>query len=346
MAHSPTVATPWEALARHYAGHPALALDPFYAMPPRLLDALARHAPGLLLNADIVFERALCSATAGGLVLHGRAVTLPQLGHPGEQESACAGDGAPTLKVEDFAELLPLPHLAGRHLQERDRERRAATLRQAAYAGWLVCDPGFRHERDRLHAAHEDVVARDGRLPSLPLGPLGKPGAPARREDAPFHRFYRRWGLHTLLTWELPLPMAPQVGGAVFYDEVTTSASGLNVFVPWYALRDQRLALRDLFRLQRQVRDLAHLRGWLEGGGPGAARLGHGRYRNLLLLYRYRELALAGRYAERLPGRVMQVERAFAEYLGLGADSVKKLRKALPSADGVPRPQAERERPA
>lgn len=234
-------------------------------------------------------------------------------------------------------------------------------MRSAAYAGWLVGDPRFREERDKLRVAGEEQVAAWGGFPAHRHSFLGErpwssgsqPVAVVRKKswssgrwltevaaaNAPhtlFLLFFRRWGLDTLLTWDLPVPMRPELHGVVTRDtsvlggpgETSTLAdAGVNLFLPWYSLADKGLSLHELANPLRALRDPDHLKDWLSPPRGDVKELGYVRLRRALTLYRYRELVLARRYAERLDGNVEKLDRAFARFMDIKIQSVMVSRR-------------------
>jgi hypothetical protein len=103
--------------------------------------------------------------------------------------------------------------------------------------------------------------------------------------------------------------------------------TGIKLFLPWYLLRDQNLKFRDIAKRNRDLQNPSHLQGWLSS--KDGKNLGITRLKNLFTLYRYWQLILADRYQDRIPGNRQALRRAFAAYLKVDADSIKKLRKHL-----------------
>ena len=161
-----------------------------------------------------------------------------------------------------------------------------------------------------------------GRFPKHARSYLGEWPEPSPSEPEPFLAFYARWGLERLLTWDLPAPMYPELHGFTTHGTHTLAVAGVNVFVPWSLLRDGWLTIQDLAKHFKTVKNPEHLQDWL----TGQSDLGYARYRNVLILYRYWHLVLVARYSDRLKGNTERLDRAFAEYVGLGEESIKKLR--------------------
>jgi hypothetical protein len=320
--------SPWGALARRQRGHPLLDLDPLYALPEALFNSLVASVPGLFRSEDVAFERDLARTASGGFFHHRPFDCLLLAGRtdPGRQRLEAEIREGLSQELQDVG-LHAVQ--AGRHLAAEDRQDEQVELRLAAYTGWLITRPQFRAERDALQLAHGGRVQQLGHFPALPRSFFGERPEPPDAADLPLLRFCRRWGLETMLTWQLPLPLRPELAGFTTYDSSTLGEAGLNLFVPWHLLRDGWLHLADLARRQRAARAVEHLAGWLSVREGRHARLGYKRLRTQLAVYRYRELALSARYADRLLGHAEKVDRALARFLGTGAESVKKLRLDL-----------------
>jgi hypothetical protein len=324
----------WEQFAQQHAQQPYLVLNPLYALPPEFLDIVKTELPGLWSPAEEAFERSLAAAATGGF-FHQWPFACPltppppppawdqqrqQLDHL-LTEAATAG-GRSQLQIANYKKA--------ERQQEEDLQ-----LRALAYTAWLVTDPQFRTERDAVRVTWESRVGAHG-FPSHRRSWLGERPKPVDGDEARLLLFYRRWGLETFATWDLPVPMPPQLSGLTYADPVTLPGAGLLVFVPWYALKDERLTLKDLAKQVAEVTRPDHLKVWMARGGS-KAKLGYQRLRHTLVLYRYWNLGLASRYADRIAHQVERLDRAFAEYLGLSTDSVKKVRLRLDKALAAPR---------
>jgi hypothetical protein len=315
----------WDDFARQHHGNAFLEQNPLYALPEGLIDALLREVPDFWTGPEAASERDLARAAGGGF-FYRRPFPSPLgpgrdgAGHPG------LGDTIRTLLAGELRSDGRTDVQVRGYFREEDEQRAAAELRAAAYTAWLVTCPRFRAERDRLRRARGPHVAAAGRFPTLRLSVFGERPAPPPACEAEFLDFYRRWGLETFWTWELPVPLRPQTSAVTYQDTPSLGEAGLHLFLPWYLLRDGRLRLRVLARRHLTARHPAHLQGWLAPGGAGPRGLGYTRLRHLLVLFCGWRLALRGRHAGRLRRRTDALDRAFAAHLGLDPDSVKKLR--------------------
>jgi hypothetical protein len=317
---------PWRQFGRRHKKHPSLGANPLYALPEALIDRVKAEAPGLWTPADEGFERDLARTTAGGGFFHRRLFPCPLNPPPLPAEDQRRQERIEGLLTQALREE---GHTEGQIERRREAERRRAEIvaqQAVAYTAWLVTNEQFLGERDGYRAVWEDRVAAEGRFPALPLSLLG---GPADRREGKLFLFYRRWGLDRFLTWDLPVPMAPQLFDVLYADSLGLAGAGLFTFLPWYLLRDERLSLRDLAKQHVTAERPAHLEDWLARGSQGKPKLGYQRLHHTFVLYRYRALGLASRYGERLDGHAEQLDRAFAGYLHLSQDSVKKVRLEL-----------------
>jgi hypothetical protein len=170
-------------------------------------------------------------------------------------------------------------------------ERRALRRRQEAYAGWLVANPLFRRELHTLRSTWQSEITESGEFPStVRRADRRKPKATASRVsrlESEFFAFYCRWGLEGLLTWELPLPVNPQVGISPGYWTLRAEEAGISIFVPWYALRG---GIYDLQHAAKRIVSLSapsHLQDWLLLKGKGKdAEAGEKALQRTFWLYR------------------------------------------------------------
>jgi hypothetical protein len=213
-------------------------------------------------------------------------------------------------------------------------EQRALRRRQEAYAGWLVANPLFRRELHALRSTWKSKITDSGEFPSMVRrADRRKTTATAPRVsrlESEFFAFYCRWGLEGLLTWELPLPVNPQVGMSPVYWTLRAEEAGISIFVPWYALRG---GIYDLQHAAKRIVSLSapsHLQDWLLLKGKATvADAGEKALQRTFWLYRCFFLALAQRYPTQCEHHVQKVDEAMAAVMDRGADLVKKLRQQL-----------------
>jgi hypothetical protein len=327
----------WEEFAERHEGHPFLKLDPLYSLPEVLIDIIAGkqegpkrkargEAPDFLTEEEVAFERDLSRTVSGGFVfnkpffwrLPGEEPFQDPLLDPLKAQKLL--DAFKDLRFEflQYSGLNPL-QVRAVFATEKKYETLADT-RTAAYAGWLVLNRRFRDERDALRQEFGRYVEEFRFFPWFPEG---------TQPDATFEpllEFYGRWGLGGFLTWDLPFPLQPALFHDRGYNPSLMGMSGINLFIPSYLLRDGRLDLRQLTKHMLKTQDPSHLGGWLETASCRRQQPGDTRLRNALILYRYQKLAIERRYGGRPGWDVARQDAAFARYLGLSKESVKRVR--------------------
>ena len=313
-----------------------------HTLEPRLIDAIAHHAPHFLTPEDLSRERRLVQPSAKDLA---------------EGKRLCRLEAQIEKMVDDETSLGINATTFARYSAKSRKIAESANYFLEAYTGWLVTNKQFRAERDELRDRLENHVRHWRRFPRTPRSYLGERDSdslPRRHPDKPrratvlkriaagltaeeiaksdFHMFYRRWCLDSFITWDLPLPMRPSLFDAFSYDTFTTQGSGVHVFMPWYLSRNQTLTLKTLADAHKLSLPPTHRKGWLE---RGTSKYAPKRLRYIAILYRYWHLALVKRFPEKIEGHVQALERAFASYMGqytnstVNPETIKKLRLAL-----------------
>ena len=123
---------------------------------------------------------------------------------------------------------------------------------------------------------------------------------------------YRKWGLQGLATWELPVPIRPELTkpSALPYSELSSEA-GMLLFVPWYLMRDKDVKLHELADVRRTMGAPPDLDDWLDGE---PANWGYERFGLMLQIYVFLELAIARRYGDRIRRRTGKLDHALSRF--------------------------------
>lgn len=331
----------WDAFAHRRAGSPFLEHDPLYALSGELIDSILDRAPGFFTAAEVEFERDLARTASFGFFLH-----TPL----GSSQADAEHENGPTLAerqeetAEQIDELLA-EELRRTGIDQEDRDaffvrhaaqRERIVSRQAAYAGWLLLNAEYRAELGQFRGCWEGAVRTAGRFPRLPMWSVPDPteGAdlPPGFRDA-CYRFFARWGLDTLLTWDWPVPMEPDLSAGLRPNLDLLSSSGAVLFVPWHLLRGGALGASDVIQQCRIASAPDHLRGWVNKDGHQKGRdLGDARYATVRYLYRYHELVLRRRYPAACEGNLLRLDGALAAVIDRDEDTVRKLRLQLQRA--------------
>lgn len=200
--------------------------------------------------------------------------------------------------------------------------------KQEAYAYWLVTRPTYRSEVDALRGEWESQIRAMREFPSVVDSEANKPFAADCRRD--FGRFYRRWGLERLLTWDIPLPLDPSVVRPEDRPWPYDQGTGVVVFLPWYLLKGTQFDVSNFVRRLRIGQAPAHLAEWLTQSAGERGRLsGEIALREKFWLYRTHILVLVRRYAAKCARNLERIEIAMAKSLGRREDLVRKLRQSL-----------------
>jgi hypothetical protein len=343
---SPEPDSAWIEFAKAHPQHPSLKDDCIYAIPRRLLEAIRKEAPKFFSPEETQFERDLADAAGVGFFLKRRIqYELLETGKP--QPKATEWDerlsmvtaGMKGMLVEEMRENgASDAEIEGYWKLERQMRTRLKE-RQAGYAGWLVTEPAFRQDCTFVRKHLRRRLERLGGFPCFPMSFFGEsPGYPAKR-DRPFYDaymgFYRDWSLHTMATWELPVPMRPEMGDPSFYDLRRVHESGMTLFLPWYLSREKDLKVREVCEQKAILMRPSHLAGWLER----TKHFGHDRYAVMLNLYVYLERALKARYGDRIRGNTKAFDCALGRFLVWGSpggdvdlsseESIRKIRQEM-----------------
>lgn len=318
----------WAEFARRHKGNPFLELDPLYSIPEPLLDIIAGKqegslierqgvAPGFLSKQDVAFERDLARTVSGGFSFRKpfKCLLLEPAMPP---EQAKSDRQIKTLWAEELENEGIHPQRVQDIFAKDAHYQDLADTRAASYAGWLVTNELFRRERDDLRRHLGDYVKKKRRFPVMSQSFLGKTiGRPdGGRAHADYLYFYRRWGLETFLTWDLPVPMRPALHGTTHFDLMESSDAGVSVHLPWYIIRDGRFQLQEMLHHLHNLRNPAHLEGWLKPAPTRKKKLGETRFRNVFILYRYQKLAIENRYSGRDGWDVVRQDVAFGRFMG------------------------------
>jgi hypothetical protein len=333
----------WEKFARRHAGSPFLELDPLYTLTEEIINEISEHIPSFFTTKQLRFERDLIRTASFGFYQR-RALGLPpgtrrsgKLTRPSweKRHARTARAINEMLRVEMRRDGLTEAEIS-EHFQKSRDQRKVIDTRKEAYAGWLIVNRPFRAEIKALRRKWATVMQRVGRFPVYPRWLLSDEeydqDLPQKFRDD-FLAFYRRWGLDRMLTWDWPVPMEPDLVGGIIKDLDLLTDTGLVLFVPWYALRGEKVNLQEVVQLARMSAVPAHLRDWFrKRSGRKGDELGDIRYERLRWLYRYHELALVPRYSAACRRQMQKLDAALACLLGRKEDVVKKLRLQLKRA--------------
>jgi len=307
--------------------------DTIYALPGSLIDKIVRYIPGFFTDDEQTFERCLAEHAGIGF-FDGQPIRFPWLLNDGPQVSGSNEEAELEQRQrqsdQQIIELLTdsLKHDGAsdaeitRYFVASSKLQQEAFDQQRAYLGWLVTNPHFRIWLVELRNDWSDVNP-DG-LPRLPYDwPANGIDArdPNREAVGGLILKMSSWCISGFASWELPLPMEPGLLNPGIHPDWARSPAGVNVFVPWYMLRDQKIQLPNLVELARGSQQPQHLSEWLDGRPKGWK---FKPFVRMFALYVYRELALGSRYRERLEGNIDRIDHAFGQYFAENESQIRK----------------------
>jgi hypothetical protein len=323
---------PWNAFASRHSVSRLPTDGCLYSLSEPIIDAIKHRLPEFFDEQEETFERDLARTASFGF-FYGRALG----------RSTPAGDGVDPLderqqrnhaKIQEMlAEELrkdgATASAVDKHFAAGGRRREAIESRKSAYTGWLVTNLDFRQEVKRLKKRWNASISKSGGFPRHPHW-LSWSLETAKFEeelDRDFQSLYRRWGLLQMLTWEWPIPLEPDLVGGVIENQ--SSETGVVLFLPWYLLRGERISVQEIIRADRDVMAPVHLRQWVSRSSTTNEDLGDHRFDRLAWLYRFRELALRGRYLDRCYRKESAIDLAFAPLLERDVETVRQSRLQL-----------------
>ena len=328
--------------------HPELIESAIYALPQRLIDTIQDRIPGFFSEQEATFERNLARLGGAGFFM-GEPFYHPLLAtrelDPREIESLKTTTEAWKRTVHEIEEMLDSGmREEGRNAEQikrihDEKKRYQAHLqeRQSSYLGWLITNPCFQSERDAFFDALRKRGLGGPRLPDIPISFFGEapsiqPEYRALYDD--MLRFFCRWCIRSFSTWDLPIPIAPQMTAPTLHYLPSVDEAGMLLFDPWYLLRDRDFNLYELLEHELLSKDRSHLEPWLRAK---STKWGHTRYARMFQLYVYLELALKKRYPDRIRGNTECLDLALSDFLrkrfrvdgddaSIDGETVKKIR--------------------
>jgi len=214
----------WQSLTELYPDHAALQQQSVYAIPKGLIDRIQAESK-LFSKEEIRFELDLAGMPCDGFFM-GQPFSYPLFTPPDQRPDNEAT--RPTVERLRQSHIQDMKRGFRTHTQIKKYFTEARAIakdvwqRQLGYAGWLVTHPVFRFDRDRFREAWGERIERERAFPRLPLSYFGERPRSVPEKDLPFfvdyHGFYLRWGLETLTTWDLPVPIPPELAQKALFD--------------------------------------------------------------------------------------------------------------------------------
>jgi hypothetical protein len=318
----------WDQLQAKHPDHPALAAESIYSLPPKLVEAIHHEIPKLFTDADLAFEQDLAELAPSGFVERmpfGYPPLLPpsandrpsdDLVHTAKQTAASLRE----LLAEDMRNRGMANDAIDHYFAYQHDQRQQIEVRRWSYAGWVATSRKFQQERDELREHFLEMS-----LPSLPISLIDADDTDSEDYCTLSARmFLQRWGLEALATWDLPIPLRPELTEPALYPTVAFGDAGLHLFIPWYLVRDKDIRLYDVAEHNRLVTMPAPLNDWLDFQEK---YWGHKRNTTMLRLFVYLELALRRRYAAQLRRQAARLDHAFSRFLLAEGDQDETMRE-------------------
>ena len=334
---APKLPRPWQELRRRFPKHPALKTETLYSLPPDLISSIDEHIPGFLKPEDLEFELSLAEHEDVGFFRQGRIVApvLPWSGRLGVADPILQERiDRSSANINHLLDQLLIAGCTGQQIQDiltrRAEVAQQVELRQQGYVGWLVTNPAFRGDLDKLRHGWDEEHKNSALLPSLPLELFGqrrtRPAAEVEESEHNAIKFLWKWGLQGFGSWDLPLPLSPALSGPSLCSLTDQENAGVVLFVPWYFLVNRDMGLEKIIDQHRLEHPLPHLAAWIRG--RQSTKFGVARFALLLQVYVLLELALRPRYAERIERNLGRLDLAIASYLSSDEDRRKAGRVA------------------
>jgi hypothetical protein len=329
----------WIEFARRNAGNPFLEHDPLYSLNEPLIECIKGELPDFFSAEQEGFERDLINSASFGF-FNRQAIGITAKERVPDPQTGLSAQDHLESKLQSFKEstagMLSHDGLNDAeivaHFQQQTGIQDTIDTRKHAYAGWLICNRVFRDEVAEFRVAWGKTVAKVGRFPAYPRFPYSMDSVTDRNKEfrEACFRFYLRWGLDRLLTWDWPVPMEPDFAVGLFENIDVLSGAGVMVFVPWYLIRGEKLDLQLAIQLASTNFNGEHLREWLgRHAGNRSDEKGEISFARILWIYRYHELVLKRRFGQTLQKNIQRLDRAFAAFIRRDEDTVKKLRLTL-----------------
>lgn len=316
----------WRQLVAKFRGDARFCDDPIYALPEKLINAICTDVPGLFSSDDETMERSLTKLAGQGFFL-GRSIAHPSLpvtlrgvdlssaDRKLKEDFEGAAERNREMLIQEMRERGLSDQEVARHVAADKAYKQKIAERQAGYVGWLVTNPEFHRDRDQFRNRWEAKIDARGRFPHFPISMFGELPESPPLDDREYHsdwtQFYKRWSLDHLVTWDLPVPMRPQLTSFNFYRSSDVSEAGVVLFAPWYLLRDKDITLRDVAEQRSSISMPPEIAPWVQGMPKN---WGHERYGVMLAIYIYLECCLKKRYGARLKGKTEALDLAMSRY--------------------------------
>jgi len=302
----------------------------FFTVPEQLLDEVVRRVGRDRFDQELLDEEYRLSRPCGD--------HTARVGYWGGQPIICFGlrrGAAPQLTYEQ-AQQLGTATAEAEFLEQRRKVERTIDLVEGAlrgYCGWLMTNRQFVTEHDALFCTWHTMIRKYGipKIGMVATGPYQPPkhwhemkGRAKKFVDA-FEKFFLHWRLVRLSAPGLPEPIGPGLAPLA----KTQILRRMRMGGPVHHLPDifpipSRDELRDALETARLLEIPEHLREWsdmIRGANRGKKHIyTFGRRFELQHFWR----VLHERHGEALGGEENSVRQAFAKFLHVSPESIRK----------------------
>lgn len=250
-----------------HSTNPYRQLDPLYALPATLLAAIRQELPAWLAPDEIKFETdlaRLCARHHAVGIFHGRDVAYPLINRP--ENTQLEGlfrrpevDWSKHLDLEQFRKSLRVGFGNLDPLVEQS----------IGYIGWLLSNPMFLSERDRLRDRSSQIVKKLGAIPKYlkttrKEKPLRNDGKEIRAKfDNAFNTFFSRWQLEGFATWDLPRPCGANLTGHDVPSDRPPSVARLSFELPSTIRLPSHYPIQNAIEVIQRDKAPDHLADWI-----------------------------------------------------------------------------------
>ncbi|MBI5764299.1 MAG: hypothetical protein HZA51_12325 [Planctomycetes bacterium] len=316
------------------------ATKPYYAVPAALLQALDRVfgkkcPPNISFDFEAAFAD-LCKKSNCIGFWFGQPLIFEYLGEsviPFEpiphdliaewhkQNTIASEKEGPPPSEESLRSKIGTTEQA---MGEVEIRRQAIFSRLQGYLGWLMTNKTFIDERDELRRKWENRIMKDRAIPTLliphsseSLESFGVKKADVTQSEMyeSFRTFYQRWCLQGFCTWDLPVPVGPQIPALLKNQWDQLAQMGNYLFLPHSLIVIGEMGLEPMAKSLLEHLAPGHLQEWrrqslkLKRKPLGSARLGR-----LFRLNFYWEL-LKSRVGGNLKGNIGRLEEVLGQFL-------------------------------
>lgn len=304
------------------------------AMPRNLISTIENELPGFLCDGEADFEMdfvTLCERHGAIGSFLGRPIQLHLISAP----------PAPSLTeatMESLGWNRYWPPTEAEFRTNQALERIDPFKHQlVAYLGWLLTNKAYRSDVARLRDKWEVGIVEYGSFPEVGVVPgedesvHGPDVSRIRSMHQEFTEFYSKWQLLRLVTWDLPLPAGPNLGGPGLGPAQYGNIDQVRAELPVTIRLQARSPIRETLSEAAQSETSPHLREWAEIiDRSDGQKFGPRSFNHKFWIHFVLNLILRSRYLDRLAGKLGALDRAIADYLGdIGEESVRKLRQHL-----------------